>query len=156
MTAAVAQSDASPTNWWLGLAAGNGTAGQTADVGAVVASAWYSQGVLVGGIRTAALSPLLNGDKSQDFAMLVGLRTPPAFAALIGAVGYSMASTTCDFAPCSADYSPSASNALAFSLQGRLNFTHVGLGVEVLGANGRGLNRFRAAVLSLQFGSFRH
>ena len=156
MATAAAQSDATASNWWLGLAAGNGTAGQTSDVGAVAASAWYSQGMLVGGIRTASLSPLINGDKSQDFAMLVGLRTPPGFAALIGAVGYSLASTTCDYAPCSADYSPSASTAWAYSLQGRLNFTHVGLGVEVLGATGRGLNRFKAVALSLQFGSFRH
>ena len=156
---AAAQSVAPPStasNWWIGLGAGNGTAGQTTDVGAVDASAWYSQGVLVGGVRTAALAPLINGDKSQDFAMLVGLRTPPSFAALIGAVGYSMASTTCDFAPCSAEYSPSASNAFAFSVQGRLNFNHVVLGVEVLGASGHGLNHFRATVLSVQFGSFRH
>ena len=158
--APVAAQEAAPssaaTNWWLSLGAGKGTAGQTTDVGAVAASAWYSQGVFVGGLRTAALAPLINGDKSQDMALLVGLRTPPSFAAIVGAVGFSLASTQCAFAPCPAGYSSSASRAVAYSAQGRLNFNHFGIGVELLGANGSSQNHFSAAVVSLQVGSFKH
>ena len=155
-----AQEVATPTltsNWWLALGAGQGSTTRSAGVGAVVASAWYSKGVLVGGIRTADVSPILSDDHSQDFALLVGLRTPPNFAAIIGTVGYSMMSEQCDYSSCPAGYSSSdGESSFAYSLQARLNFNHFGVGVELLGANGSGRNHFSAAVVCLQVGSFKH
>jgi len=141
-------------NYWISVGAGSGSAGNSSSLLAEVASAWISRGTLVGGIRKANVEPWDYGDESSDVAMLVGLRTPPSVAALIGTVGYSRVSTRCAFQPCPGDYSPTASGALAFSVQGQLNTRVFGVGVELFGARGSALNRFTAVALTLQLGSF--
>jgi hypothetical protein len=143
-------------NFWLSVGAGSGSAGNSSGLMAAVVSAWISKGTFVGGIRNAVVQPWEHGDESSDVAALVGLRTPPSFAALVGTVGYSRASTRCAFLPCPATYSPTASGAMAFSLQARLSASIFGLGLEVFGARGSGMNRFTAAALTLQMGSFAH
>ena len=144
-------------NFWLGVGAGAGTdGGSSAKLLAGTASAWISRSIVAGGVRVARVEAYDYGDKADDFAVLVGLRTPPSFAALIGTVGYSSLSTRCQRSPCPAGYSPAASGATAFSLQARVNFSIIGLGVEVLGARGMGLNSFTARTVTLQIGSFAH
>ena len=144
-------------NFWLSVGAGTGTdGGSSASLLAGTASAWVSRSILAGGVRIARVEAYDYGDKADDFAVLVGLRTPPNFAALIGTVGYSNLSTRCQRSPCPVGYSPAASGAMAFSLQARVNLSIIGLGVEVLGARGSGLNRFTARTVTVQIGSFAH
>jgi hypothetical protein len=143
-------------NFWLSAGLGGGSAGQSSGLIAADASAWISKGVIVGGVRKAVVTAYEYGDDSSDLAVLVGLRTPPSFAALIGTVGYSSALTKCSRATCPAGYSSSASGAMAYSFQGRVNLSVFGLGFEIFGAQGKGVNRFSAAVLMLQIGSFEH
>jgi hypothetical protein len=105
-------------------------------------------------VRKAEVVPYEYGDKSDDVAIPIGVRTPPTFVDVIGTFDYSRTSTRCAFLPCAPGYSSDPSGALAYSVQGRLAYRSIGMGVEVFGARGSAMNRFTGAAVTLQLGSF--
>ena len=142
-------------NGWVSLALGTGSNAST--LGSVLgldASAWYSVGPLVAGIRTSTASTLF-GEGVDDVAGLLGLRTAGPRAFLHGAVGLASVHSyrTCD-GPCSAQRSDPTVGALAYSLQALANYHILGVGAEIFGAAGPGRASFRGMALSLQLGWF--
>lgn len=156
MPAAAQLPSAAPQqNAWVSVGFGTGSPEDGSSLLAGVASAWYSNGPFVGGIRTAAVSGLFSNTGAEDVAGLIGLRTSGRRAFLVGALGYSAARRNRGCAAnCANVPGEERVSALAYSAQANANFKVIGLGIEVFGAENRGDARFIGTAITLQLGWF--
>ena len=111
-----------PRNAWVSLGLGTGSIQDGSSLLAGVASAWYSNGRFVGGVRTATVSGLFSSRGAEDVAGLIGLRTSGRRAFLLGALGYSAARRNrgCS-ASCVNVLGEERVSALAYSAQANAN-----------------------------------